>query len=208
MYLFTRRARLHSAAGLEWAVAILGRVKEVTGSDVQLWGNAYSPGFGTISWTSWHADLGSLEGAMGKLQGDAKFAELSAEGSSLVEGPVDDGLVQLIYGAPDPAASTQLVNGVQAVCAAGNFARGMTAGVEIAQKVEAVAGVPMLFGRGLTGPYGGVGWLSGYENLVAFESAQEKLAVDPGFLEFIDSTKGCYVEDPAITQSMLYMKIA
>ena len=50
--------------------------------------------------------------------------------------------------------------------------------------------------------------ITGYENLAAFETAQEKLTVDPGWLEYIDSTNGCYVEDSAITQSTLYTKLA
>ena len=208
MYLFTRRGRLNSAAGVEWAVSILGRVKEVTGNDVQLWANAFSPGFGTVSWTTWWADLASLETAMTALQGDAKYNTLGAEGPSFIQGDVDDSLIQTIYGEPDAEAPNQYVNGVQAVCASGNFVRGMTTGVEIAQKVEAIAGVPMLFARSLTGPYGAVGWLSGYENLAAFETGQEKLAADPGWLEYIDSTKGCYVEDAVITQSTLYTKLA
>lgn len=208
MYLFSRRARLNSAAGAEWAINILGRVKEVTGNEVQLWANAFSPGFGTVSWTTWWADLASLETAMTALQGDVKYNALGAEGPSFIEGAVDDALIQTVYGEPAGGASNQYVAGVQAVCAGGNLARGMATGVEIAQKVEAIAGVPMLFARSLTGPYGAVGWLSGYENLAAFETAQEKLAVDPGWLDYLDSTNGCYVEDGALTQSTLYTKLA
>ena len=72
----------------------------------------------------------------------------------------------------------------------------------------ACSGVRTLFVRGLTGPYGAVGWLSAYPDLAAFETAQDKLAVDPGWLTLIDSTKGCFVEDAAITQQTLYNRLA
>jgi len=210
MYLFSRRAHLSGAAGLEWATNTLGRVNEVTGSGAQLWANAFSPGFGTVSWTSWWADLASLEAAMAKLQGDAKFTALAAEGASFIDGIVDDGLLQTVSGEPDPSTANeaQYVAGVQAVCAGGNIARAMTVGVELAQKAEAISGVRTLFMRAITGPYGAVGWLSAYPDLAAFETAQDKLAVDPGWLTLVDSTEGCFVEDAAITQQTLYTKLA
>jgi hypothetical protein len=208
MYLLARRARLDSAAGVEWAVGILGRVKEVTGNDVQLWANAFSPGFGTVNWTSWWSDLATLEAAMTALQSDPGFIELSAEGPSFIEGAVDDMLIQVVHGELDANAPTNLAHGVQARCASGNAARALTTGIEVAQRVEAIAGVPTLFLRGLTGAYGAVGWLSGYDNMAGFETAQEKLAVDLGWLDYLDSTSGCYVEDVGITRSTLYTKLA
>jgi hypothetical protein len=210
MYLFSRRAHLNSAAGVEWATTILGRVNEVNNNGTQLWANAFSPGFGTVSWTSWWADLGSLEAAMTALQGDAKFTALAAEGRTFIDGIVDDGLIQTLSGEPDPstADTNRVVWGVQAVCAAGSLARAMTVGIELAQKVEAVAGVRTLFGRALTGPYGAVGWLSAYPDLAAFETAQDKLAVDPSWLTQVDDSKGCFVEDPAVTQQTLYTRLA
>jgi len=149
MYLFSRRARLNGAEDVEWATKILGRVKEVTGSDVRLWTHVFSPGLGTISWTSWWADLPSLETAMGTLQSDSKFTALAAEGRTHIDGTVDDSLLQLVSGEFNPSAGDdiQYVAGAQAVCAAGNVARAMTVGIELAQKGEAITGMRTLFVR-------------------------------------------------------------
>jgi len=210
MYLFSRRARLNGAAGVEWATTILGRVKEVTGNDAALWAHAFSPGFGTVSWTSWWADLPSLESAMDKLQGDAKFTALAAEGRTFVDGVVDDALLQTVSGEVDPSGADQIqyVAGAQAVCAAGNIARAMTLGIELAQKGEAITGVRTLFVRALTGTYGGVGWLTGYRDLAEFETAQDKLGVDPSFIAAVDGSKGAFVEDAAVTQQVIHRKLA
>ncbi len=70
MYLMSRRARVSSSAGVEWAMTILGRVREVTGNELGLWTNAYSPGFGTPTLTSWWGDLSSMEAAFAKIQAD------------------------------------------------------------------------------------------------------------------------------------------
>ncbi len=209
MYLMSRRTRINSSAGIEWATTILGRVKEVTGNDVGLWANVYSAGFGTITWTSWWADLGSMEAAFAKLQADTTYIALGAAGASLIDGGVDDSLFQTLSADPSEDSSTvEYVASVQAVCAAGNIARAMTAGIEIAEKATAIGGARTIFGRALSGPYGQIGWLTGFESLAAFGDAQDKLAADEGWLSYLDSTEGCFVEDPSVTVSTLYQKLA
>jgi hypothetical protein len=211
MYLFTRRTRLaggDGAAGVTWAASIAAKVNEVTGQEVQLWGTVYSPGFGTISWTGWFADLASLEQVGDKLQADPGMQKLANDGTKFTDGSLDDGLLQPIYGEPDASAPAQYVGGAVAVAAAGNLERAMAAGVEIAQKSEKITGLPTMFVRSVTGPYGGVGWLTGYENVAAMEKAEAALAGDPSWLKLIDSTKGCWVEDPATTQATIYRRLA
>jgi hypothetical protein len=209
MYLFSRRTRLtdgNGTAGVEWAQSIAGKVKELTGQEIQLWGSVYSPGFGTISWTGWFEDLTSLEDVGNKLQADPSMEKLSNAGTKYTTGGLDDGLIQPLYGTPTDAP-IQYVGGVVAVVAAGNYERAMTAGVEIAQKSEAITGLPTVFGRSVTGPYGGVGWLTGYESAAAMEKADDALSGDPSWLKLIDSTKGCFAEDASVTQATIYRRL-
>lgn len=211
MFLFTRRSRLaggNGMAGIEWATGVCAKVKEITGQEVQLWANVYSPGFGTISWTSWFADLASLESVADALSADASYQALANSAPSFTEGGFDDGLLQPIHGAPDPERPIQYVIGVQAVAAAGNAERAIAAGVDIAQHSESTTGVPTMFLRSLSGPYGAVGWLTGYESIAAVQAASEALEADPAWLKLIDSTEGCFVADAAITQQTLYRKLA
>jgi hypothetical protein len=211
MYLFTRRTRLargDGAAGVAWAMAITEKVKQITGHEIQLWSTVYSPGFGTISWTGWFEDLASLEVVGDKLDADPAMAELGNAGNEFTDGTLDDGLLQPIYGDPAAGAGATYVGGAAAVCSAGNIERAMTLGAEIAQKSEAITGLPTMFLRSTTGPYGGVGWLTGYENITVMEKAEDKLAADPSWLKLIDSTKGCFVEDPAMTQATIYRRLA
>ena len=195
-------------AGLEWATSMLPKIKEITGQEVQLWGTVYSPGFGTISWTTWVEDLSALEALGDKLQTDPGYLELSDKGAQLTEGGLDDGIFQPIYGDVDPARDIQYVSGVVGVAATGNAARAMEAGVKIAQKAEKVTGLPVMFGTSPTGPYGSLGFLTGYENITQLEAAQHKLAADESWIKLIDSTKGCFVESPTITQSTIYRRLA
>jgi hypothetical protein len=195
-------------AGLEWATSIIPTIKKISGQEVQLWGTVYSPGFGSISWTAWVEDLTALEVLGDKLQTDAGYLDLTNKGAQFTEGGLDDGIFQPVYGEVDPARDVQYVNGVVGVVANGNAARAMAAGVEIAQKAEKITGLATLFGTSPTGPYGSVGFLTGYENIGQLEAAQNKLASDQTWIKLIDSTKGCFVEDPTITQSTIYRRLA
>lgn len=210
MYLFTRRTRLvggNGSAGLDWAVGVTTKVNQITGHDVQLWAGSYSPGFGTITWTAWFDDLTALETLGDKLQADPGFVTLSNEGAKLTDGTLDDVLYQSVHGQPDPARPAQYVGAVLGVLAAGNYARGLAAGVEISQAAEKITGLPTIFTTGMTGSYGTIGFITGYESIAALEQAQTKLAGDASWIKLVDSTKGCFVEDAAITQQTIHRRV-
>jgi hypothetical protein len=191
---------------VEWAGQIAAKVQELTGQEIQLWSTVYSAGYGTISWTGWFEDLEALEKVGDTLAADPSMEKLSNAGAKFTEGGLDDGLIQPIYGTPSDAP-IKYVGGVQAVAAAGNIERAMAAGIEIAQKAEKVTGLPSLFGRSVTGPYGLVGWLTGYESAAAMERADAALAGDSGWLKLIDSTEGCFTTDASVTQSTIYRRL-
>ena len=211
MYLFNRRTRLlggNGTTGIEWATKVAAKVTEVTGHEIQLWATVYSPGYGTISWTGWFEDLAALEKVGDTLQADASMTKLADQGAKLTEGGLDDAIWQPIHGAPDPTREIQYVGGVTAVAAPGAIERAMGVGVEIAQRVEAVTGMSCIFAQGLTGPYGGVGWLTAYDNIAAFQAAGDAIAADASFMKLVDSSAGCYVEDTSITQQTIYRRLA
>jgi hypothetical protein len=171
MYLMSRNARLTGAKGFEWARSMRDLVTETTGHEFQLWARTLSPGFGTVSWTSWWEDLSAMESSFAKLVGDEKYAAAAAEGAGMIEGVVNDSLIQTITDVPAGAATSRYVGSIQAVAAQGNYVRAFGAGVEIAEKVAAISGAPTMFVQRLTGPYGAIGWFSAFESLGHFESA-------------------------------------
>jgi hypothetical protein len=211
MYLFARRTRLvggNGTKGLEWATTITTKVKDVTGHDVQLWTTVYSPKVGEVTWTAWFDDLTALETLGDKVQAEPSYVSLASEGAKFTDGTLDDSVYQPIYGTPDPERAAQYVGAVAGVIAAGNYERGLAAGVEIAQTAEKITGVPTFFSSALSGPYGAVGFLSGYETVAQLEASQTKLASDPKWIKLIDSTKGCFVEDPSITLQTIHRRVA
>lgn len=210
MYLYSRRARVNSFDAVAWALETAARSSEVTGTDSQVWGAVYSPGFGTIAWTSWHENFAALEASTNALMADEAYMAKSAEGAQWMApgAGVDDQLLELVAGEPDPEANPLYVSSVQAVCATGNIARGMALGVEIAQRADAATGGSTLFMRTVTGPYAGVSWFSGIEDGAAMDAQQAALAADAGFVELLDRSQGAYAEDVGATQAVLWRRLS
>lgn len=207
MYLLARQANLTGLDSQRWAVEIGAAAAAGLGNDVGVWATVLSPGVGTITWTSMWADLGALEKGFAAVIGNAKYLALAAEGAQLVNGPIDDTLYETVYEGTGAVDDARYVSTVSAVCAPGNLGRGMMGGVEIAQKAEKTTGVSTGLLAGRTGTYGAVIWLAGYKNIEEFEAAQNKLAADTSFIEFIDSKTGAYVADPNLTRSTLHMRL-
>ena len=212
MYLFSRRVRVaggQTRQAMEWALGQTEKVNRITGLQVSLFTQVYSPEVGVLVWSSFVPDLPTLEAAGDKLNVDDDFVSSADKGAALLVGGADDGLAQLIYGAPDPNRQIEYVTTVRSVCANGNLARGMELGVEIAERAEKITGTPTLFLAEVTGIYGGVGWVSGHENIKALEASQQKLAADPSWAKYVDKeVKGTYVDDAAQTTQLIYRRLA
>jgi hypothetical protein len=212
MYLFSRQAHLapgNTRAAMTWATAITEKANQITGLEVSLFSLTFSPGVGTLAWSTFVPDLPTLETASDKLLVDDGYISLLDEGAKYGDGGADDTLAQVIHGAPDPNRSIQYASTVQTVCANGNVMKGIELGVEIAQRAEQAMGLPVLCVTAATGPYGSVGWITGYADVNELEHAQEALAADAKFGEFIDkSVKGVYTDSPADSQTLIYRRIA
>jgi hypothetical protein len=205
MYLFTRQGRIRGVEGLKWAATIRDRAGEVLGNEVSLWATTLSSAFGTLTWTSWWQDLSTLQNETAKLSTDKKYMGLAAEGLKFVD-RVDDGLYQALYFTEGDFSSLNVVSTVRAVSAVGQAEAAITHGIDIAQKFEAITGGPAAFYVNVTGNYGGVNWLSAYQDLAAFEAANSKLATDEGWLKYLDSLR-CYAQDSRASQTTIYSKI-
>ena len=211
MYLFTRRVRLapgNTREAMTWATEITEKVNEITGLNVRLYASTFSPAVGALSWSTFVPDLATLEAANDKLLVDDAYVSMVDAGAKFAHGGADDALLQIIHGAPDATRQIEYVTTVQTVCASGSLTKGIELAVEIAQRAEKTMGTPVLVATGTTGEYGSVGWFSGYANVQEVERGQQALAADAKFAEFVDqSVKGVYVDDPSLTQQLIYRRI-
>ena len=198
MYQFTRRVRIagSAASAIPFSVGMGKLVTKITGQPVSTWSSVFSPGAGTIAWGTFAPDLKTLQDMMDTLQADKTFQAESEKGREMfIPGSMDDGLAQVVHGNPDPSSNPQYVAVVHATCAPGKLVQGMTAGVEIAQHVEKATGHPTMFLARNTGPFGGVTWLTPYDDVTTMERAEQAFYGDSAVLDFIDSATTAYLPD-------------
>jgi hypothetical protein len=211
MYLFSRRARLgngHLRESAAWAVAMTEKVNQITELNVGLWTSVFSPGLGELVWAAFIEDLLTLETAEAKLMGDDGYVELVDKGATFSDGSgADDIVSQLVSGDIDPNRQITYVSVVESTIAGGKLARGMELGVEIAQRASKVTGLPSAFLADTTGSYGGVRWITGYENVQQLQAANAALGADQSFTTFIDKQVGVYLEAPGVTTQRIARRI-
>jgi hypothetical protein len=212
MYLFSRRGRLgggNLSEANEWAVGITESVNRITGLNVSLYAQVYSPEFGTMVWSCFLPDLAALEAAGDKLLADDAYVAAADKGAAMIDGGLDDSLLQVIHGEVDPNRQIEYVTSVRTVCANGNLRRGLELGVEIAQRAEKVSGSPTMFLLEATGTYGGVGWVSGFPDVRTMETAQQALSADEEWLKYIDKEAArVYADAPGAATSLMYRHVA
>lgn len=209
MYLFSRSTRLADADGLTWAVGMTEHAKRVTGLDIGLWGQVWSPEFGRIAWTTFVPDLATLAAAGDKMNADAAMAADAAKGAAHTTGGMDDALFNIVHGVLDPnAPQAEYVTTVAAVCANGSLSKGMTTGVEIAQRAEKITGAPTMFAANVTGVYGGVGSMTGFANIESLEAAQQAMAADAEWAKQVEKAGSAYAAERGVTTQLIHRRFA
>ena len=209
MYQFSRLVRLsgsQAVSAMGWATEITEHVKSVTGLSVSLFTEVFSAAPGTLAWTTIVPDLATLEAAFDKLTPDTRYNELAEAGQAYaLPGSLSDRLRTIVHPTEPPVNPTQpeYVTCVYATIANGNFARGVAAGVEIAQRVERITGNVTIFAMDSTGNYGGVAWLTGSAGISEMEQAEQKINADLSFVDYIDKEASSAFVEGATTQRIL-----
>lgn len=197
MYMFSRQAELapgHYVDGMEWAAKVTEKVNQVTGMNISLWGNLFSPKVSTLTWVCPTEHLTDLDDSMSKLFVDNTYLDLVQQGRDKVIAPPNDRLAQLVYGDIDPSRRPSYAAVVESTMANGSFQRAIEVGVEIAQRATAAGGLPTAFYIGTTGTYGGCVWVTTADTLSELETAQQNVDTNPDFIKFLDTEAApCYL---------------
>jgi hypothetical protein len=195
MYLFTRSVRIrlgHLQESTAWSLKLTEKVNQVTAIGAGLWTPAFSPGLGSLVWAILVEDLAALEASDAKLMADPEYVSLLERGGEFaVDRPVDDALWQLVHHDPDAAgAQLRYVNVIRAVLAPGHAVKGVSLGVEIAQRSKAITGRPTSFAVAETGRYGWVEWMVLAESVEQVQQAQTALGAATDFAQLVDRANG------------------
>jgi hypothetical protein len=211
MYLFSRTARLRpgdTRESMAWALGITEKVNQITSLNIGLWTTVLSRGVGTLSWSTVVENLTQLEDAEAKLMVDDGYLDLLDQGAQYSSGEaIDDAVGQIVAGDLDPSRQPTHAAVVQAELAPGGFAKGIEAGIEIADRATKLSGLPTVFMIASTGTYGGVAWLTTASSLEALERGEQATNGDPDFIRYIVEVASKVYQAQGTTQT-LFRRIA
>ena len=211
MYLFTRTARLTQggrvADKVAGAVELTNLVSAASGQPIGLHATEFSPALGTIVWSIFVEDLPTLQAGGDAMLADAAVQDFIADrGNELFADGMDDSLVEVLHGTPDPEREINYVSGIQSAVGPGRLRQGIGLGIELAEKSSAISGQACLFVAAMTGQFGGVGWLTGYPDLMSLQQGERAIFSDPAMLDLIDGP-AAEAFPPAGTAATIYRRI-
>jgi hypothetical protein len=173
MYLFSRECVVASPAAMAPAKAISDYVTGSRDRELALYSIAYGAAWNRVTFSTWVDDLAAMEESTATLAADAKYQELL-----LAFGPhvsmVNDNLFNVVHSTSTEAELTfpNVVWSVTGVAKISKIVEATIGGAQICDAWKAATGVDATFGSAVTGQFGGIGWLSGYESFADFDNAQ------------------------------------
>lgn len=198
MFLFTRRVQIapgNNRVAMAYATEMGAMASGITGHDISVWMTVASPEVGGIVYSTWFEHLDDLHAAFGALAASDDYNAKITENAHLWAGSPTDLLTQMIHGAAAEGGPPAFATSVRATAANGSIGAAMAAGVEIAEAANRITGLNTIFGRTLTGAYGGVGWITGAESMAAIEESQMAMAASEEWLALVDRVGPSFAPD-------------
>src|SRR5207237_6162001 len=110
----------NTRAATAWATDVTEKATKISGLNVSLFAQTFSPETGTLVWSAFAPDLATLEAANDKLLVDEAYVSLVDQGAKFALGGADDSLLQVVHGEVDPNRQIEYVTTVQTVSANGS----------------------------------------------------------------------------------------
>ncbi len=208
MYLYSREITLNNPLGALTAKEIADHLSAARNSEVALYAVAYSPGWGRVTFSSWWEDMATLDAALLAANDDAKYMELSLALAPNVMA-VNDVLLDVVFTTQE-ATEMEMPNIVWSVggtAISSRIVEAAMSGIETCQAWKQATGTDASFGRAVTGPFGGLGWLSGFESMGEFDAAWTASSADENWITTLTGAQENFGQDFGSGTSTLYRKM-
>ena len=197
MQLFTRSVLLTGAPAeyLEFSTKMCGYVTEKTGRDVGLWSTMFGAPAGTLTYSVRVEGLADLHSTTTKLMEDSGYHARLKEAQAFTGAPAVDALATPIHGElGDPPPVGSFVSVTTATMAGGRYIDAIGWGVEVAQHVEKISGVPTMFLTSAYGGFGNVAWIAGVPDASAVDAASASIDGDADYLTMVNSAGELFIQ--------------
>lgn len=191
MYLFSRDVLVTGdpRRSLPVAIGMSELVTKKTQLAVSLWTTLFGAPLGTLSYTAFVQSMSELDAADSALMADDEYLTRLAEAQEYLAKPPMDQIMQILHnsgGEYRRAGVGAVGQVVTARVANARYGAAMKWGIEVADLVADVTGIPGIFGRGAAGEFGTVAWISTMPDMGALDNANEALGKDPRYLTKLD----------------------
>ena len=189
------------------AIALRDYVSKKTGLEIGLWSIGFGAPVGTMIYAVRVDGLAGVNALGAQLIGDTAYEALLAKGAAWVVGAAEDSLRESLndeMNTMPPVGSVVTVT--TAVIAAGMYAKAIGWGIEIAEHVLKVTGMPVSFQMEMFGTFGQVAWIGVAANSADADAMNAKINADAGYMDKLGATAGLFVD--GMSHRMLGVRVA
>lgn len=178
-----------------WAADITKHVSDVIGSEVALWSAGFGAPVGTLGWSLPVDGVAEVAANNEKMIGDAKYHEMVAAGREYSQpGSVEDSLMALAHGElTDDRPPIGAVATITTATMDAPYADVIGWGIDVAQMVEDISGVGVLFGTSVYGSFTDVGWIGVSGSAAASDAANQKLSEHADYIKKLSEASEMFV---------------
>lgn len=207
MFLFSRISTIAPAKiqeGMQFAAEITAFINANSPLKLSVGSFMFGRSVGTVVWSCVVDSQSAFVAATDKLLANEQYWKRLNAASELFVGNPEDALraIAAANGAIGPAPFVQTI---LAVANGDRAAEAMSWGVQMSELVHKITGVPTAFVVDAYGPFGGVGWLSGYADAAAVDAAREKILASTDYHAAMAKSSGFFV--PGTGRSALIRNI-
>lgn len=209
MYLFTRTntvAGTHVREAMSFSVDIATYVNTHSDLDVSLHNFVFGRPMGTVAWSCMvdtHADMAA---ATAQLLADDSYLDQTSKGAELFVGPAEDALREVLHAAGEVDGPTAYTSSVLAQANVERIADVVAWGANMADLINRISGRTCMFLADAYGPFGGVAWLTAYDDAAAIDGMRIALREHPDYLAAMAESGGLFV--PGSGRTSLVQRVA
>lgn len=196
MYLFSRVNTMTGARirdGVQFAGEITDYVNSHSELDVSAHSFIFGRPLGTLAWSCMVETHAQMLAATEALTGDDSYLDQTAKASELFVGPAEDSFREVLHTAGELTAPGRYTTAVLAKGNAERMADVMMWGMEMTDIVQKVSGRPSAFLADAYADFGGVAWLTAFDDADSIDTMRTELRSDPDYLAHMAGSAGMFI---------------
>jgi hypothetical protein len=207
MQLFTRQLMTVGPAAVDWATEIRAAASDVMGTEIGLWAAGFGAPVGALAFTARVEGVADLAAKAAPLADDSTYQHLLTKGAELVTGPASDSLATPLHGDlgdPPPVGSYAVVT--NATIANGKYAEAVGWGIDVAQHVTSLTGLPVAMLMQEYGQFGVLTWIGISADAEGVDKSAQAMNGDADYISKLSAAGDLFV--PGSGNRSLAIRIA